>query len=357
MKALCIGTRSMTGGASMNAVMVAKHLISEGHACEVWFLFHTNDMDTEGVKTRVFFDRTPQGLREWFHLFRLFFSATKEYKADAIISFYPLTNILGSISKIFGTKRFIATQRNPVQKQSKPIFWMEMLCGATPLYNKNIAVSQFVANTCVKYPRFYKNKLEVIHNGVPPLPIIEIDDNTCREHLSLPNDTFLLGSIGRLDKQKNVKVLIEMMPKLPEMHLAIAGTGHLEDDLKDLAKRSGVYERVIFLGNLAGDEVTKFYKAIDVFTFATHFEGFGRTLVESFSVGTPVIATDLDVLKEVGKDAACYVSNNPDAWSSEILRLSKSNAERKELIQKGYDRANDFSLQRMLDGYTKAIHK
>ena len=340
----------------MNADMIAKHLISKGHECEVWFLFHTNPLDTEGVKTRVFFDRKPQGIKEWLSLCKQFLSAAKKYRADAVISFYPLTNILGSISKLFGTKRFIATQRNPVQQQSKVIYWLEMICGSTPLYNNNIAVSEYVKNTCSRYPRFYKNKLEVIHNGVPKLPPYEKSTEDCREFLQLPKDKYVVGSLGRLDKQKHVKILVEAMPYMPDKVLAIAGTGHLEEDLKKLVKDLGIEDRVFFLGMLKGHEVTAFYKAIDVFTFATHFEGFGRTLVEAFSIKRPVVASSIEVLQEVGGDAVLFASNdNAQDWANKIAMIANSSEVASNLVKLGNERVELFSLENMLSNYEKVI--
>lgn len=340
----------------MNALLVAKSLVKQGHECEIWFLIKSGELDTEGIKTRVFCEKTPKGIKEWLALCKQYFCAINEYKADAIISFYPLSNILGSLSKLSGgTKRFVATQRNPVQKQSKPIFWLEMLFGSTPLYDSNIAVSQFVVNSCKKYPSFYKKKLRVVYNGVPPLPTIQKKQSECRELLGLTQDCFLIGSLGRLDLQKNVSILIEMMQFLPKTHLAIAGTGHLEDELKQLSKDLNVDDRITFLGNLQNEKVTMFYRAIDVFAFATHFEGFGRTLIESFSMETPVIASSLDVLKEVGGDAAIYVPNTAEAWSEAVDTLCEDKELRQTLSMKGKQRINQFDLDLMLNRYSEIL--
>lgn len=45
----------------MNAVLVAKALIAKGHECELWFLIRTGDLETDGIKTRVFSESTPKG--------------------------------------------------------------------------------------------------------------------------------------------------------------------------------------------------------------------------------------------------------------------------------------------------------
>lgn len=217
-----------------------------------------------------------------------------------------------------------------------------MILGSTPLYHHNIAVSQDVANSCWRYPPLYKKRLQVIHNGVPPLPKINDNSDECRDILNLPKECFLIGSLGRLDRQKNVTVLLEMMPLLSNnVYLAIAGTGHLEGELKQQAKESGLSDRIIFLGNLHGKEVTQFYCAIDVFAFAAHFEGFGRTLVEAFSMGRPVVATELEVFKEIAEETAVtYIKNEAGEWAQAIIDLEQSPEKRERLIENGKSRSD-----------------
>jgi glycosyltransferase involved in cell wall biosynthesis len=352
MKLVFLSTRYMTGGASLNAVLLAKQMADRGHECEVWFLMKTGEIETFDIKTRLFSEVARLRIGDWLKILRLFYSELRHGKFDAAYSFYPLTNILGSFSKYFcGPKVFIASQRNPVQKQNRVLYWLEMLCGSTSLYDANIAVSHDVANSCSKHPKAYRKRLKVIHNGVPPLPRVEISKKECRNYFELSEETFLLGSIGRLDPQKNVQLLIEIMPKLPYAHLAIAGTGVLEADLKRRSKEFAIEDRVHFLGNLMTDDVAKLLKAIDIFTFPTLYEGFGRALVESFSVGTPVIASDIPVLREIAGQAVLFADDEPRSWIRAVNQLHDDPRLRDDLAAKGLSRTDNYGLKKMVDEY------
>lgn len=356
MKLVFLSTRYMTGGASLNAVMLAQQMADRGHDCEVWFLMKAGELETFDLKTRIFADTTKLNVSGWLKMLKDFYSASREQAIDGMFSFYPLTNILGSITKLFGkTKTFIGSQQNPVQEQNPVLYWLEMVCGSTPLYDANVTVSQDVADSCHKHPTLYRKKVCVIHNGVPPLPEVSESDTACRDYFGLPADGFLLGSVGRLDPQKNVRLLIEIMPALPYAYLAIAGTGSLEKELRKLAVDLNVSERVFFLGNQPIEQAAKLFKISNIFTFATFYEGFGRTLVESFSVGTPVIASDLPVLREVGGDAAVYAHNTTEAWVNAINDLYHSPVKREALIKKGYARTQHFTLDRMVDQHLNLI--
>lgn len=353
MRFICLGSRFMTGGASLGAVMVAKSLIAKGHKCEIWFLLRSGELDTQGVATRIFSETRPRGVLQWAKLFYAYFKQARAYKADAIIGFYSLANILGALTKLCGgTKRMVATQRKPFNMQSKPLYWLEMICGSTSLYDANIAISQSVVQTCAHHPRSYRKKLCVVYNGVPALPQIAQTAEECRAFWGMPEDKFIIGSLGRLDEHKRVDVLIDMMALLPgDCALFIAGMGNAEKKLKAQAAHSPAHERIIFVGNLSAEKVSMFYRAIDVFAFATSFEGFGRTLVEAFSMDVPVVASDIPALREVGGDAAFFAENTAKDWAEAMKEIIALQYLREDIIAKGRERAAQFSLQHMLDTY------
>ena len=125
------------------------------------------------------------------------------------------------------------------------------------------------------------------------LPNVALDDsgrsggNGARSRRSPPTAMFA----GRLLPLKGVALAIRAMVWLPGWRLLICGTGWDEARLRDLAKRSGVGDRVSFLGNLARTDVLRLMsEQADVFVFPSlHDEG-PWAVAEALASGLPVVS-------------------------------------------------------------------
>lgn len=104
-----------------------------------------------------------------------------------------------------------------------------------------------------------------------------------------------LFTISRLDKQKNIDLLIRAFALLPselldDYQLLIGGEGAEEKNLKTLAVELGIKERVKFLGRVDENELPLLYAKARLTVFLGENEPFGIIPVEAMSCGTPVIA-------------------------------------------------------------------
>ena len=96
-----------------------------------------------------------------------------------------------------------------------------------------------------------RGKVEVLHLGVSTM-VPERATSTVRSELGLGPSDHLVVTVARLAPQKALNVLLRAHALLPqETHLAIAGSGPLEHELKNLATDLGSSERVHFLGYIA----------------------------------------------------------------------------------------------------------
>ena len=96
---------------------------------------------------------------------------------------------------------------------------------------------------------------------------IDVDRNTKRREIGVPEDAFLLLSVGELNENKNHQVVIRALAKLknPDAHYLIAGLGDKKDYLLDLAKQLGVSEQVHLLGYRR--DIEELIRTADVFCF------------------------------------------------------------------------------------------
>ena len=128
-----------------------------------------------------------------------------------------------------------------------------------------------------------------------------------RASLGIPPDVFAVMFTGRLVAGKRIDVLIDALAHLPEqVHLYLAGSGdHQIDDvtaaLQAQVMRLGLMERVHFLGLI--DRVPAYLRAADAFAFASMREGMPNTVLEAMACGVPVVASDIDGVRDVLPDA------------------------------------------------------
>lgn len=135
-------------------------------------------------------------------------------------------------------------------------------------------------------------KVHVMRNGVDLERFTPIDKTVARRHLGLPDGRRLLLSVGRLIELKGHHVAIAALQRLPSgTMLIIAGSGPELENLRRLASRLQVYDRVLFAGQLANDQLKWWYGAADALVLCSSREGWANVLLESMACGTPVIAT------------------------------------------------------------------
>ena len=156
-------------------------------------------------------------------------------------------------------------------------------------------------------PDWPADKIETLHNrlDVSAVEAEIIPRDAARETLGLPHDSLVIGNVGRLHPDKDQATLLagfaKALPNLPEgVLLAIAGSGPLENSLKEQTISLGIANRVRFLGQVPN--VRRLFSAFDLFVLSSDHEPFGMVLLEAMAAGVPVIATDCGGAPEVIAD-------------------------------------------------------
>ncbi|AQS53254.1 Alpha-monoglucosyldiacylglycerol synthase [Jeotgalibaca dankookensis] len=124
------------------------------------------------------------------------------------------------------------------------------------------------------------------------------------EKWGIPDDKFLLLSLGRLGKEKNVEELIYFVSRLQEdVHLLIVGDGPNRAELEMYANKLGMSDRVTFTGMIDPLQVASFYQNANLFVSASTSETQGLTYIEALASALPILcradkAMDDIVIKE-----------------------------------------------------------
>ena len=122
---------------------------------------------------------------------------------------------------------------------------------------------------------------------------VVVDKVGKRQELGLPEDAFVILSVGELNKNKNHEVVIRAIAKLnnPNIHYVICGKGALEPYLKKLSTELGIGGKVHLLGYR--QDIAEICKTSDIFTFPSLREGLPVSLMEAMACGLPVICSNV----------------------------------------------------------------
>jgi glycosyltransferase involved in cell wall biosynthesis len=214
-------------------------------------------------------------------------------------------------------------------------------------------------------------KSELIYCPVaaPELNYTNDDRKTIRAELNTPDSAVAIIQISRLEKYKGHRVLLEALSMLREsqdwVYWQVGGPQMPEevrylDELKEMAARLGIAERVRFLG--WQPSALRLLAASDIYCQPnTVAEPFGITFIESLYARRPVVTTDMGGPKEILDDSCGMLvpPNDPNALAVVLRQLIEDPALRAKMGQAGPIRAKQLcdplaqieQLYRTLSGF------
>jgi len=152
--------------------------------------------------------------------------------------------------------------------------------------NENlIAVSKGVEKDIKENLKINYKSIRTIYNPFDIESIKKLGNEKC----DLGFDYII--NVAALTKVKNQALLLKAFSKLnKDLHLVLLGKGPQEKNLKELAKKLGIYNRVHFLGWQKNPY--KYIKNAKLFVLSSNIEGLSNVLIESLILHTPVVSTN-----------------------------------------------------------------
>lgn len=221
--------------------------------------------------------------------------------------------------------------------------------------SKFIFVSEFAKNKHLEYDKKFKpSQCEVLYN-------FRSDDvvATCQDNIDTYNSYYLY--YGRLSYEKGIPTLLKVFARHPELKLKVVGTGPLEQELKEQYKQ----DTIEFLGYKSGKELFDIVSnAKFVCVPSEWYENNPMTVIEAYSLGTPVIGASIGGITEIVKDGETgYLFESGDIESLDrVIKNSTtlSSDEYKGMKHKALSFAdNNFDAevhyQRLIDIYQQIL--
>lgn len=154
-----------------------------------------------------------------------------------------------------------------------------------------------------------------------------VDRNKMRQSIDVPEEAFVLISVGELNENKNQQVIIRAVADvgLDNAHYVLVGNGPNQGRLEKLAKDLGVSDKLHFAGYRR--DVAQLYKASDVCCFTSVREGLGLACIEAIACGLPVIASKNrgtnDLIND-GENGIICDCNDVQAFAQAIKQMYNS---------------------------------
>jgi len=192
----------------------------------------------------------------------------------------------------------------PVEAEGLKEFVKELSTGYANMCNHVVAPSQSIKE--MLEGRGVVSPITVIPSGVELDRFQAGDRRAYRKQHGIPESAFLVGHLGRLAPEKNLRFLAEATARFMRRHedawMLVVGGGPSAEDMEAVYRDAGVGERAVFTGKQTGQQVVDAYHAMDVFAFSSKSETQGMVVAEAMAAGAPVVALDASGVREVVRD-------------------------------------------------------
>lgn len=356
LKILYVITSLRFGGAEKLVVELSLRLKRDGHEVEVFLLDSTDTplvklLEDEGVLIY----KASKGYFQMWNLFQ--FSKLKKLLRKNKYNIVHTHNTPAQILAYLAESRektattFITTEHNTYNRRRVlplvSLFDRKMY----GFYDKVICVSDGTRINLLRYlsSPIIDNKYVTIFNGVDfskyRVGKIEKPDEY--------KEKVVILMVAAFRKQKDQPTLIRALKHLPDNYVVwLAGDGIRRIKCERLVKQLNIENRVIFLGNRT--DIPALYGMADIIAISSHYEGMSLSSIEALASGKPMIASDVEGLREiVGKVGILFREGDEKDLSEKILSLKDHEEVAEKNIISGSSCIEEFDIYKTYTEYKK----
>ena len=177
---------------------------------------------------------------------------------------------------------------------------------------------------------------QLLYYGVDLTPFAEAKDPSARSELGIAADAFVMGHVGRFERQKNHRFLVnlaaEVFRREPRACLLLVGDGPLRSEIEQLVAQHGLQDRIRFVG--LRPDVPRLMQVMDVFVLPSFFEGLPLVGIEAQTAGLSLVLSDtitpeLDAVPE--KICRISLQQPVSVWAEAVLAAAALEASQSPL--------------------------
>ena len=203
--------------------------------------------------------------------------------------------------------------------------------------------SKFSQSELSRHLKQDPEKFKVIYLAGDHIGRIQADTKILTKNKLLKDEyIFMVGSQGPHKNLVAVRNALEFINS--DIKVVVAGAHYQKIFNREIAREAA--KNIIALGYITDEELKALYLNALCFIFPSYYEGFGLPILEAMHCGCPVLCAQAASLPEVaGKAALFFDPLNARYIANAIDRFFSDPQLRNDLIQKGYQRAKEFSWQ------------
>lgn len=225
-----------------------------------------------------------------------------------------------------------------------------------------VAVSQFTKDEIVHYYGIDPEKIKVVYQGCAAefhQAPNEAHVQQVLEKYELPKRFMLM--VGTIEERKNMLLAVQALPLIDDKQLKLVVVGRRTPyykKVKHWAHAHGVLHRIARLPHVHQGDLPVIYHLAQLTAYVSRCEGFGIPIVESQSLGIPVVAADVPALHEAGGDAALYVDpDSPQQLAQAVNSLLQNPDLRAQVSAAGLENVKRFDPVVMADKLNDIYHQ
>lgn len=287
---------------------------------------YVKELEEIGIKHYTIPDMNKKNLKDMIKCLLIILFVVKKENIEIIHTHHRMAAFYANLVSIIANVKLVYTAHN--------IFFDKIVLLRFSLRNSTIvAVGDGVKKNLIEVYKIPKHRIHVIYNsiddrksGIKNAEISELKTS----------GKILIGIIGRLSKEKGIDIFLHAIASAVKNDNRIIGIiigdGILKQELQDLNKLLKITDHILFLGYQK--YVLDIIAQLDFLVSASRYEGLPLTLIEGFSQGKAIIATDINGNSEMiinGHNGLLYEVDNVDELSKRILELIVDTDLRKRL--------------------------
>ena len=272
-------------------------------------------------------------------------------KYDVVHTHNTAPQMFAALCRIFSRTKLVTTEHGGSNRRRSIRSFKLIDKWMYNRYDRVICIAAKTEKNLCEYLGKCKTKILTINNGVD---IAKYSGATPSDELErLVPESRKLIMVAGFRWEKDQDTLIRALSLLPDkFHLFLVGDGVRRPELEALTKELALDDRVHFLG--LRTDVAELLHAADYVVMSSHFEGLSLSSVEGMAVGRPMLASDVDGLREVvGGAGILFPHGDSKALAARILDLDTNVEKYRTIASACGHRAAQFDISAMSEKYSQ----
>lgn len=245
----------------------------------------------------------------------------------------------------------VTTEHNVWERYHRATYWSNAV--SFPRNDHVFAVSDEVRDS-VAYPRglrfLRRPTVETVHHGID-VPRVAATRSVpgMREQLGVPTDALVIGNVANFKVHKGheylIRVAARMVRERADVRFVLVGQGPLFEASRELARRLGAADAVVFAG--FREDALQVMRTFDILAMSSLHEGLPLALLEAMALGIPPVATRVGGVGAViddGVSGFIVEPRDPEIQADRLMKLVEDEGLRRRLGTASRVRAEAFDV-------------